>query len=68
MSEKGAQLVSQRVMREIELLLHNTFSELLIVNLTTGFHFLMQSFVYFSTVAKSLRMSVFVIVWKIPLC
>jgi hypothetical protein len=38
----GAQLVFQRVMMEIVLLLHNTFTELLIVNLVTSFHILTQ--------------------------
>jgi hypothetical protein len=40
----GAQLVSQHVMTEIKLLLHNTLSECLIDNLTSSFHILTQRF------------------------
>jgi hypothetical protein len=43
----GAQLVSQHVMTEIKLLLHNTSLECLIDNLTNNFHILMQRFVLF---------------------
>jgi hypothetical protein len=43
----GVQLVSQRVMTEIKLLLCNTFSECLIDNLTSSFHILTQRFVLF---------------------
>jgi hypothetical protein len=48
----GVQLISQRVMTKIKLLLlllllGNTFSECLIDNLTSSFHILMQGFVLF---------------------
>jgi hypothetical protein len=42
-----AQLVYQRVMTEIKLILRNTFSECLTDNLTNSFHILMQRFVLF---------------------
>jgi hypothetical protein len=43
---REAQLISQRVMIEIKLLLRNTFSECLIFNLITSFHILMQRWLY----------------------
>jgi hypothetical protein len=42
LTARGAQLISQRVTTEIKLLLHNTFSECLIVIPTTNFHILTQ--------------------------
>jgi hypothetical protein len=41
----GAQLISQRVVTEIKLLLSDTFSECLIDSLTNSFHILTQKFV-----------------------
>jgi hypothetical protein len=58
-------LVFQPVMTKIKLLLYNTFSECLIVNLTTSFHILMQRFVYSSMMAEYHTKFVCVIDWKI---
>jgi hypothetical protein len=50
------------------LLLRNICSQCLIVNLTTGFHILVQMFVYSCTTEESITKFVCAIVWKIPLC
>jgi hypothetical protein len=44
---RGALSISQRVMTEIKFLLRNTFSECLIVDLTTSFHILTQQWFMF---------------------
>jgi hypothetical protein len=43
---RGVQLISQCVMTKITLLLHNTFSECIIVNLTTSVQILTQRWMY----------------------
>jgi hypothetical protein len=57
------QLVSQRVVTEIKLLLRNTLSECLIDNLTNSFHILTQSFILFFTAAddRQATVSIFIV-------